>query len=78
MGYKEVGGVLRPVLERRLYRTADRWTPSGLGPRLSTVRLAGQTYVVLRQGSDTEFLRWDASLSQLVVESAPAHRAFLD
>ena len=78
MGYKEVGGVLRPVLERRLYQTADRWTPSGLGPRLSTVKLAGQTYVVLRQGSDTEFLRWDASRSQLVVESAPAHRAFLD
>jgi hypothetical protein len=78
VGYKEVGGVLREVLERRLYETADRWVPSGLGPRLSTVVLAGETYVVLSQGSDAEFLRWDAAQSRLVVESRPAHRAFLD
>jgi hypothetical protein len=78
VGYKELGGVLRAVLERRLYETADRWVPSGLGPRLATVVLAGQTYVVLREGSDAEFLRWDSAQSRLVVESRPAHRAFLD
>lgn len=78
LGFKEVGGVLRSVLDRRVYETADRWVPDGLGPRLSTVTLAGETYVVLREGADSEFLRWDPARSEMVVESAPARRAFLD
>jgi hypothetical protein len=78
VGYKEVLGVVRPVLERRVYDTAGRWMPTGLGPRLSTVKLAGQVYVVLSQGHDAEFLRWDRASSGFVVESAPARRAFLE
>lgn len=76
--YKELAGSIEPVLSRKLYETAYRWVPAGLGSRLSVVRLAGSAYVVIDPEGESEFLKWDDGRAAFVRESGPPKRAFLE
>jgi len=74
-GWKEIGGVYRQVLERRLHGTAFRWLDAGIGARLALVRLSGRPYLVVDPENEPEFLRWDEGRAGFVTEAAPARRA---
>lgn len=76
--YKELAGSIEPVLSRKLYETAYRWVPAGLGSRISVVRLAGSSYVVIDPEGESEFLKWDEGRAAFVRESGPPKRAFLE
>lgn len=78
LGFKEVGGSVEQVLDRKLYETAWRWVSAGLGSRLTLVRLAGSSYVVIDPEGEAEFLRWDPGMARFVRENGPPRRAFLE
>ncbi|MDQ7007398.1 MAG: hypothetical protein Q9Q40_09200 [Acidobacteriota bacterium] len=78
LGYKEVAGSVEQVLDRKLYETAWRWVSAGLGSRLTLVRLAGSSYVVIDPEGEAEFLRWDPGMARFIRENGPPRRAFLE
>ncbi len=77
-GFKEKEGAIERVLKRKLYETAYRWVPAGLGSRLTLMKLAGLDYLVVDPEGEMEVLRWDGSRGEFVRENRPTQRSFLE